>query len=128
NDPRIVSIWDELSFWSSRFGILLLENLEFVRGIRALDLGCGNGFPLFELAHAHGNSCHFTGVDIWDHAVDRAGLKKKIYGLNNVTLVRADGARLPFLDSHFDLITSNLGINNFDDPRAVLSECARIAR
>lgn len=34
--------------------MLLLDNLELSRGATVLDLGCGTGFPLFELADMHG--------------------------------------------------------------------------
>jgi ubiquinone/menaquinone biosynthesis C-methylase UbiE len=35
---------------------------------------------------------------------------------------------MSFADGTFDLLVSNLGINNFDDPPAVLCECRRVAR
>ncbi|HUP61801.1 MAG TPA: class I SAM-dependent methyltransferase [Thermoanaerobaculia bacterium] len=120
--------YDELSFWASHFGALLFDNLELRRGVIGLDVACGAGFPLFELAYVHGPSSHFTGVDIWKEALDRALRKKTYYGLTNVELREADAAAMPFDNESFDLITSNLGINNFDDPAAVLRECHRVAR
>jgi ubiquinone/menaquinone biosynthesis C-methylase UbiE len=126
--PDIANVFDELSLWSSHFGRLLLENIELMGGISALDIGFGTGFPLFELAQAHGRSCQFTGVDVWKSAMDRAAIKRRVYGLDNVGLVHADGAHLPFADRSFDLIVSNLGINNFDNARAVMAECARVAK
>lgn len=120
--------YDELSFWSSRFGALLFDNLELRPNVRGLDVACGSGFPLFELAHAHGPGSHFTGVDIWFDALVRARRKRKVYGDDNVELIHADGAALPFRDESFDLIVSNLGINNFDDPPKVARECHRVAR
>lgn len=126
--PDVASAWDELSVWSSHFGALLLDNLAPVGGIQALDLGCGTGFPLFELAQRHGVGCRFVGVDIWVAGLARAALKHKVHALPNVHLVQTDGARLPFADARFDLIVSNLGLNNFADPPAALAECARVAR
>src|SRR4029434_6152941 len=35
---------------------------------------------------------------------------------------------IPFPASCFDLIVSNLGLNNFADPAPVLAECRRVAR
>ncbi|HEX8683874.1 MAG TPA: class I SAM-dependent methyltransferase [Ardenticatenaceae bacterium] len=128
DDPRVASALDELSFWSSRFGALLLEHLELERGSNVLDIACGAGFPLFELAHAHGPSCRFVGVDLWQPALERAALKLGVYDLPNVSLARADAAHLPLPNTHFDLIVSNLGINNFEQPRAVLAECARVSK
>jgi ubiquinone/menaquinone biosynthesis C-methylase UbiE len=120
--------YDELSFWGSRFGALLFDNLELRRNVRGLDVACGTGFPLFELAHAHGPSSHFTGVDIWADGLERARRKRAVYGSTNVDLVEADAVSMPFDDQTFDLITSNLGINNFADPPSAMAECRRVAK
>ena len=127
-DPNLASVLDELSFWSSRFGALLFREIELERGISVLDLACGAGFPLFELAQVLGPSTELVGVDSWGAAIDRAALKLGTYGLKNVRLLQADGARLPLAGDRFDLIVSNLGVNNFENPPAVLAECARVAR
>jgi arsenite methyltransferase len=128
NTPQMASVFDEASFWSSRFGARLFEHLELRRNIDILDLGCGTGFPTFELAHVHGDSCRVTGIDVWREALDRARSKLEVYDLPNVELVEADGGDMPFPDAAFDLIVSNLGINNFSDPPAVVSECFRVAK
>lgn len=128
DDPHVASVIDEVSLWSSRFGTLLLDHLPMAAGRRILDLGCGTGFPLFELASCHGPSCRLVGVDVWAAALRRASAKREVYGLVNVSLVRGDGALLPFADGTFDVITSNLGVNNFTDPAAALAECARVSR
>lgn len=122
------AVYDELSFWSSRFGALLFDNLELRTGIAGLDVACGAGFPLFELAFVHGPSSRFTGIDVWTEAIARARRKIEVYGLTNVEVHEGDAAAMPFAHESFDLITSNLGINNFADPAAVLAECHRVAR
>lgn len=128
SDPAFVDVLDELSFWSARFGHLLFEHIPLGPNRRILDLACGLGFPLFELAHASGASCRLVGADLWERGLARAAGKRVVYGLANVALVRADGAALPFAPATFDLIVSNLGINNFARPGAVLAECYRVAR
>src|SRR5579885_1602822 len=128
SDPEVVSAYDEVFFWSARFGVLLFKHLGLRRNSHILDLACGTGFPLFELAHLCGRSCQLTGVDVWKEALERARAKLKVYDLPNVQLVEADAAALPFADASFDLIVSNLGINNFADPQAALNECFRVAR
>jgi ubiquinone/menaquinone biosynthesis C-methylase UbiE len=128
NHPDIASVVDELSFWSSRFGHMLFELIAIERGLNILDVGCANGFPLFELAHVFGASCRLTGIDIWKEALRRAHFKLGVYGLDNVKLMEADAARQPFADSVFDLIVSNLGINNWTEPQSVLAECFRVAK
>jgi len=128
NDPGVVSAFDEVSLWAARFGLLLVEELILVRGVHILDLGCGSGFPLFELAHRHGPGAALVGVDISAPALKRAAFKQARYALPQVALVRGDGAALPLRAAAFDLIVSNLGVNNFADARAVWRECARVAR
>jgi arsenite methyltransferase len=127
-DPNVVSAFDELSFWSARFGTLLFQHLDLVVGIKALDVACGTGFPLCELSQVHGTSCDFIGIDIWKEALDRARLKITTYGLKNAKLVNTDVSRLPFPDRTFDLVISHLGINNFADQGAALDECFRVAQ
>lgn len=125
---RPAEIYDETSFWSARFGALLFDHLEIRRGIRGLDVGCGTGFPLIELAHLHGSSSHFTGIDIWVDALERARMKLELYGLSNVDIIETDVASMPFPDAQFDLVVCNIGINNFRDAGAALRECRRVAK
>jgi arsenite methyltransferase len=127
--PRYAeAAYDELSLWASRFGALLFDNLEIRRHIRGLDIACGAGFPLLERAHVHGASSHFTGLDLWRDALVRARGKRELYELRALELVQGNAQAMPFHDGAFNLITSNLGINNFDDPALALAECHRVAR
>jgi hypothetical protein len=49
-NPDFVSTIDELSLWSAPFGLKLLDTVEMKKNMAMLDLGCGLGFPLIELA------------------------------------------------------------------------------
>jgi arsenite methyltransferase len=124
----LADLYDETSFWSARFGALLFDHLDIRRNISGLDVGCGTGFPLIELAHVHGTSSRFTGIDIWTDAIERAHAKLGLHGLTNVDLIAADVASMPFRNAHFDLVVCNIGINNFPDAGAALRECRRVAR
>jgi SAM-dependent methyltransferase len=93
-----------------------------------LDVGCGTGFPAIELAQRLGPAARVTGIDSWAAALVRARRKATIWGVHNVTFIDADAGAMPFPGSCFDLIVSNLGLNNFADPGAVLAECRRMAR
>ena len=64
-------------------------------------------------------------MDHWPDALARANFKRRAYAAE-AGLVRGDGAGLPLAAESFDLVTINLGINNFADPHAVLAECARV--
>src|SRR5438874_7238816 len=102
--PEIASVFDELSWWSARFGALLLENVPLSRGMQVLDLACGGGFPLIELAQTGGATCTVVGLDLWRAALERAERRRRIYGLSNVALVEGDGGLQPFAAGSFDLI------------------------
>jgi arsenite methyltransferase len=128
HDPHIASVFDQASLWAARFGLFLFSQLELRPHLNILDVACGTGFPLFELAQMHGASCQVTGIDIWKQAVERARLKRNIYQSPNVQILEADATRLPFEDATFELVVSNLGVNNFSDPDAVLAECFRVAK
>jgi arsenite methyltransferase len=128
DDPETVAVYDELPLWSAMFGLLLLKHLPLRRDLTILDVGYGTGFPLLELAQRSGSTCKVYGIDPWEAARQRANRKAQVWQLQNVELHSGDAAVLPFPDGMFDLIVSNLGINNFRDPEAVLRECRRVTR
>lgn len=127
-EEELAPVFDELTVWSSRFGALLLDHLEIRPSIRGLDLGCATGFPLIELARVHGPRSRFIGVDIWKAALAVARQKIELEQLANVEVKHADASDLPFDDASFDLITSNLGINNFERTDQAFAEAFRVAR
>lgn len=125
---EIADAFGEVTFWASRFGALLLENLPLDPTATVLDLGCATGFPLFELAHTLGPGSRVAGADVWVRALEHAEQRRRIYRLPNVALAGGDGAALPFRGGSFGMIVSNLGVNNFAEPERVLAECARVLR
>ncbi|HEY4000557.1 MAG TPA: methyltransferase domain-containing protein [Candidatus Xenobia bacterium] len=127
SDPTFVAVYDELPLWSSLTGSLLLDEVP-LRASRLLDVGCGTGFPLLELAQRLGPSCRATGLDPWRAALDRVRQKIGRLGLENVEVVEGDAAAMPFPDATFDLVVTNLGLNNFADPHWALEEVRRVSR
>ncbi len=126
--PAFVAIYDELPLWSAVFGQMLLEHVQIKPDLKVLDVGCGTGFPLLELAQRLGTTCQVYGIDPWESALNRVRQKTEILDIRNVEVRRGDAAVMPFDDGSFDLIVSNLGINNFENPEAALSECSRVAK
>ena len=128
NAPETVSVYDELPLWSAAFGRLLLAHVPIRRSQTILDVGFGTGFPILELAQRLGSSCKLFGIDPWEAARSRALQKSQVWQVGNVELLCGDGVAMPFADAEFDLVVSNLGINNFSDPPAVLRECWRVTK
>jgi arsenite methyltransferase len=128
SSPQIFAAYDELPLWSAMFGLLLLDEVP-MRGVtNALDVGCGTGFPLIELAERLGPQAHVHGIDPWSGGLARAAEKIASRATLNVTLHEGSASSMPFADATFDLIVSNLGVNNFGDRSAAIRECRRVAR
>jgi ubiquinone/menaquinone biosynthesis C-methylase UbiE len=128
SDPELVSAYDQVSIWSAMFGLMMLDRIPMRRNMLVLDIGYGTGFPILELALRLGDTCKVYGVDPWDAARQRAELKARLWQVRNVDLLPGDAAAMPFPDAYFDLLVSNLGVNNFADPLSALKECARVAK
>ncbi len=128
-NPDTVLLFEELSLWSSYFGKLLLDHVPLRKGMSVLDVGCGAGFPLFELANRLDANSKLIGLDLWEAGLQRAKWKLQHHKLlPSVEIALGDAAKMPFPDKSFDLITCNLGINNFDDPAAVVRDCHRVLK
>lgn len=128
DNPQHVSALDELPFWSSPFGQLLLDTVPMKQNMNALDIGFGTGYPVIELAERSGNSCRIYGIDIWRPGAQRALQKISVHGLKNLILLLARAENLPFCNEYFDLITSNNGLNNVEDLQKSLAECFRTCK
>ena len=122
-------LWiDEMPLWSAPFGLKLLEIVRMKRGISALDIGFGFGFPLIEIAARLGSDSRVVGIDPWDLGIKKTQEKLDLLGLKNVELIRGVAESIPLPDGTMDLITSNNGINNVTDIPKSLRECFRVAR
>jgi ubiquinone/menaquinone biosynthesis C-methylase UbiE len=125
SDPAIISAFDEMPLWSSYFGEVLLDAVIFKEKSKILDIGCGAGYPLLELAQRFGAESEVIGIDPWKAATNRLKAKAKTIGVSNIRIINSVAEVLPIKDNYFDLIVSNNGLNNCADQMKVLSECYR---
>ncbi|MFU8770491.1 MAG: hypothetical protein ACNA7H_12185 [Desulfotignum sp.] len=90
------SFMDELPLWSAPFGLTLLDTLRFRKHVTVLDIGCGEGFPIIEIASRFGETCRCVGLDPLTGPLKRMAYKKQVYRLPGVHAVQgaADGATL----------------------------------
>jgi arsenite methyltransferase len=121
-------LYDELPLWSAPFGLMLLEHVGLRPGMTILDVGAGTGFMTIELAQRCGSDAKVIAVDPWEAAMKRLIRKLDHLGIQNVRTVLQDVARIDLPDESVDLIVSNLGINNFENPEAALRSCFRVAK
>lgn len=93
----------------------LKERLE--TGLRVLDVGCGSGRALNELARAYPNST-FVGYDLSEEAVGRG--RQEARGLPNLSFELQDVTRLD-APGGFDLVTAYDAIHDQAHPDRVLA-------
>lgn len=125
---EIASAYDDSPVWSAMPGNLLLENIDFAPNKTIVDIGFGTGFPLLVLAERFGSTCKLIGVDVWEEAMHRAAQKIKSRGIENTELINCSAEAIGLPDNLADIITSNLGINNFEHPEKVVAECYRLLK
>lgn len=95
---------------------------------RVLDLGCGPGTQLVQLAELCPD-VEFTGVDLSESMLGEARRYAAERGVRNVTFVRGDATRLDFPDRSFDGVMSVMTLHHMPtekDLRALFREIARV--
>jgi arsenite methyltransferase len=105
---------------------LVGEALAVAPGDRVLDVGCGPGFYLAELAEQVGPTGSVTGVDASPQTLALA--RRRTQGRDNVTLHQADATALPVPDTGFDAALSVQVLEYVADPDAALAELYRVLR
>jgi SAM-dependent methyltransferase len=105
---------------------LVREKLGSVQGLRVLEVACGRGGFVRELARA---GAHVTGCDFSMSAL--AVGRAKITSLNGsapAALIQGNAQCLPFASKSFDMIVSCETIEHVPDVRGALREMWRVAR
>ena len=104
---------------------LPLEWLQIPRGGIALDVGSGPGNVTASLARAAGPDGLALGVDISEPMLARAVRNE---AGPQVGFIKADAQRLPLRDDTFDAAVSTAVLQLVPDPKAALTELARVLR
>lgn len=99
----------------------LKEKLE--EGIEVLDVGCGSGFAMVQMAKEFPKSS-FTGYDMSEEAIELGKERALELGLTNITLQVKDVAAFTN-EKQFDLITTFDAVHDQADPACVLSNIHR---
>jgi SAM-dependent methyltransferase len=102
----------------------LCESLE--RGADVLDVGCGAGRVLCDLAQRYPRS-RFLGIDLAREAVADARREASVLRLRNLRVEELDAAALP-LERRFDVVTAFGFIHRQPEPERVLARIARALR
>src|SRR6516162_8674444 len=94
-------------------------------GERVLDVGCGPGTTVLELAKHVGPCGHVLGADVSQPSVARTRERIAATGLRQAEAIVADASVRPFAPDSFDLAFSRFGIMFFSDPMAAFANVRR---
>ena len=98
-------------------------------GNHVLEVGCGTGVVLRDVAQLTGARGHVTGIDPSQELLKVArGLCGAARGRAPIVLRAGTGARLPFAADRFDVALAITVILHVADPLAVVGEMARVTR
>ena len=104
----------------------VIQALQLHAGEAVLDIGCGPGYLVADMAAAVTPAGRVTGVDRSESALALA--RQRCAGLASVEFRSAEATRLPFLDSSFDAIVVTQVYEYVADLSAALSELYRVLR
>jgi SAM-dependent methyltransferase len=107
-------------------GEALVKDLGITKGLKVLDLGCGDGTTALPAARL---GADVLGVDIARNLVEAGNKRAKAEGLTNCKLQEGDATDLHELkDRTFDLVVSIFGAMFAPKPFDVAKEMVRVTR
>jgi len=130
-DPEVTRAFDAISRLPQMSVIrryAIKRAIQLVDHGLAVDLGCGPGYLVFELANLASN-LHVTGIDISSEMLARA----EEIAVNSPVADRVDfklgnASAIPFPDQSLDLVISTFSLHHWDDPVRILNEISRVLR
>jgi ubiquinone/menaquinone biosynthesis C-methylase UbiE len=107
-------------------GETLVQSLRLTKGLKVLDLGCGDGTTALPAAKL---GADVLGVDIASNLVAAGNARAKAQGLANCRFQEGDASNLHELNDHtFDLVVSIFGAMFAPKPFDVAKEMVRVTR
>jgi len=107
-------------------GEALVHRLGIKKGMKVLDLGCGDGTTAVPAAKL---GADVLGVDIAQNLVEAGNKRVKEMGLTNLRFQEGDATNLHELDDQaFDLVVSIFGAMFAPKPHDVAKEAVRVTR
>lgn len=136
----------QIAYWNSEVGqrwVTLQERIDAIfapvlaatieraaprPGEQVIDIGCGCGASLIELARRVAPGGRALGVDVSKAMLDVAEARIASGKVSNASVLLADAAAHAFAPASFDLMFSRFGVMFFDDPPAAFGNIATALR
>jgi ubiquinone/menaquinone biosynthesis C-methylase UbiE len=118
--------------WGSKFGKLLLRDLEVPQKGQVLDISCGTGYPTTEILRRMSEGSRLIAIDASSAMLDVA--RRKIAELGPLgkkgVFFRTESAvpKLSFADDVYDLVVCNLGLGDMPSLEVALRDFSRVCK
>lgn len=121
-----VEVAELLDLQLSPLGLAAMDELSPSPGEVILDVGCGAGQSVLQLAARVGRQGRVIGVDIARPLLELA--RARADGLDQVSFIEADAAALDLPEAAVDGLFSRFGVMGFADPAAAFANFRRMIR
>ena len=125
--PEVYSQWRGSSIGAITEALqrrLILDLLGDIRGLRVLDIGCGDGSLAIEL---HRRGAIVTGIDRSSAMID-AAKAAALHRHAQIPFIVAPAEAIPFPPARFDVVVAVTVLCFVQEPAPVFSEIARVLR
>jgi len=119
-------VYELIDLQLSPLGLKVIEAMDVGSGTIVLDVGCGAGQTLLQLAERVGPEGQVIGVDVAPLLLEIARQRTNL--LRQVSLIQADAQSLDLPTAGADAVFSRFGVMSFNDPVAAFTNFRRILK
>lgn len=125
-DQARAEVADLLDLQLSPLGLVAIDAMALQSGETVLDIGCGAGQTLLQLAERVGPTGRVIGIDIAARVLDVA--RSRTAGIDQICLVQADAAVLALPDGTADCVYSRFGVMGLTEPIPAFANFRRMTK
>lgn len=104
----------------------LISFLDVKENMCVLDIGCGTGWALGQIARKVNGQGEFYGVDLSPKMIDKA--KENFRDRGNFHFIKANSESVPIDDNQFDVIICTSSFHHYLHPEKALKEMKRMLK
>jgi ubiquinone/menaquinone biosynthesis C-methylase UbiE len=104
----------------------LISMIDIEEDLTFLDIGCGTGWAVGQVAQTAAYTGTFYGVDLSQGMIDKARMNFNAYG--NFHFIRANAESIPLDDNTFNIIICTNSFHHYLHPHKAMKEMSRLLK